>query len=134
MKRRARRCPACKKSFIPKRADARTCSNKCRQALHRRNHSFRRWRVLPPEGQGECDFNPEIEPAFADDKPHQFRHSAAVHQIDEAIRLAKEFALLRPGTEPHEISARRRRILPRVRAVIRAWRELLDKLRAAGRP
>jgi hypothetical protein len=132
--KRPRKCRACKRPFIPKRADARTCSNKCRQALHRRNHSFRRWRVLPPEGQGECDYDPELEPAFHDDTPDQFRRSAADAQLREATRLAEEFALLQRGTEPHEITARCRRVLPRVRAVIRAWRQLLAKLRSAGRP
>jgi RNase P subunit RPR2 len=28
-------CARCQKSFVPKRADAVTCSNRCRQALHR---------------------------------------------------------------------------------------------------
>jgi hypothetical protein len=30
-----RTCPACRKSFTPKRRDAVTCSNRCRQALFR---------------------------------------------------------------------------------------------------
>ena len=35
--RKPRTCPICAAEFIPKRDDAVTCSNKCRQALYRRN-------------------------------------------------------------------------------------------------
>jgi hypothetical protein len=35
--RRPLACEVCGREFIPTRADAKTCSNKCRQALHRRN-------------------------------------------------------------------------------------------------
>ena len=31
-------CAACSKLFVPRRADARTCSSKCRQWLHRMRH------------------------------------------------------------------------------------------------
>jgi hypothetical protein len=31
-------CEACGKSFVPKRSDAKTCSNACRQRLHRERH------------------------------------------------------------------------------------------------
>jgi predicted nucleic acid-binding Zn ribbon protein len=31
-------CIVCEQEFIPKRSDAKTCSNKCRQALHRERH------------------------------------------------------------------------------------------------
>lgn len=30
-------CPVCRRGFLAKRADARTCSPKCRQALHRKH-------------------------------------------------------------------------------------------------
>ena len=35
-----KRCinPKCRKLFVPKRADAATCSNTCRQAMHRKRH------------------------------------------------------------------------------------------------
>jgi predicted nucleic acid-binding Zn ribbon protein len=32
-------CSACGRSFVPKRTDAVTCSNRCRQALHRQRAS-----------------------------------------------------------------------------------------------
>jgi hypothetical protein len=70
---------------------------------------------------------------FEGEPDSAFRARATDWQLMEAQRLAKEFALLKPGTQPKEISARRRRVLPRVRAVIRVWRELLEKLRTAGR-
>jgi hypothetical protein len=38
-------CIRCSRSFMPKRADAVTCSNKCRQALHRKRHASATRRV-----------------------------------------------------------------------------------------
>jgi hypothetical protein len=32
---RPRKCASCRKPFTPQRADARTCSSRCRQALYR---------------------------------------------------------------------------------------------------
>lgn len=89
-----------------------------------------RWRVLPPDGEGECDYNPEIEPAFADDKPSEFRRSAATHQAAEAIRLAQEYALLRPGTRREEIKSGR---IKEVRSVVAAWTRLAEQLRKRKR-
>jgi hypothetical protein len=89
-----------------------------------------RWRVLPPDGHGECDYNPELEPAFADDRPHEFRRSAATYQAAEAIRLAKEYALLRPGTRRDEIKGER---LKEVRAVAAAWNRLAEDLKKRRR-
>lgn len=125
-----RRCRFCKRPFIPTRADAHTCSNRCRQALHR---GRRRRLKLFPKDSPACNIDWEHD-TFEGEPELKQRAGAADWQLDEAERLAKEFALLRPGTEPHEITARRRRVLPRVRAVIRAWRQLLEKLRSTGRP
>jgi hypothetical protein len=91
----------------------------------KRKSRKRRWQVLPPEGQGECDYDPETEPAFEDDTPRDFRRNAAVHQEIEAGRLAREYALLRAGTQPEEITQARRR---QVKAVAAAWRRLVVEL------
>jgi hypothetical protein len=120
----------CKQPFIPKRADARTCSNKCRQALLRRR---RRFDALFPKGSPACDIDWEHDKDFDAEPDDLQRRRAADWQLFEALRLAREFALLRPGTEPVEISKRRRRIMPRVREVIREWKQLLAKLRATAR-
>jgi hypothetical protein len=122
---RARKCRVCKRLFIPKRADARTCSNRCRQTLHRRH---RRFDALFPKSSPACDIDWEAEAVKPDAGAFQ-RRVAADWQLREAERLAKDFALLEPGTAAAEITARRHRVLPRVRAVIRAWRQLLAKLR-----
>ena len=89
-----------------------------------------RWRVLPPDGQGECDYNPETDLAFPDDRPHEFRRSAAVYQAAEAIRLAKDYALLRRGARREEISPTQ---LKEVRAVAAAWDRLAEELRKRKR-
>lgn len=85
----------------------------------------RRWQVLPPDGKGECDYDPEHQPAFADDRPDEFRRSAATHQAAEALRLAREYALLRPRTRREEINKTR---LDEVRAVAAAWSRLAREL------
>ena len=59
-----------------------------------------------------------------------FRANAAHYQLGEGERLAAEFALLRRGTEPHEIS---NKTLRRVRKVARAWANLWKELRARQR-
>jgi len=117
--RRSRRCAACKQPFIPKRADARTCSNKCRQALLRRR---RRFGALFPKGSPACDIDWEHDKDFDAEPDDLQRSRAADWQLHEALRLAREFALLRPGTEPTEISKRWRRVIPRVRATARTER------------
>ena len=37
--RKSRLCEVCKKSFVPQRSDAVTCSNACRQSLFRMRHA-----------------------------------------------------------------------------------------------
>ena len=58
------------------------------------------------------------------------RATASDWQLKQAMRLAEELALLRPGTAPHEIS---RQTLRRVRRVQRAWAALWKELRARSR-
>jgi len=111
--------------FTPRRASAKVCSNRCRQARFRRLHRKPRWQVLPPEGQGECDYNPEFGPAFPDDTERALRRNAAICQMREARRLATKYALLRPGTQPNEINAtRRREILSAISALNRLYQRL----------
>jgi hypothetical protein len=44
-------CVVCRKKFVPKQSTAKTCSNKCRQALHRRRQRARhRTRARPQKG------------------------------------------------------------------------------------
>jgi hypothetical protein len=84
-----------------------------------------RWKVLPPEGQGECDYDPETDLAFDDDNPAELRRNAATSQAIEARRLAKDYALLRPGTQREEINTRR---LREVKMAAAAWNRLRRKL------
>ena len=90
-----------------------------------------RWKVLSPEGQGECDYDPETELAFADDNRAELRRNAAISEAIEARRLARDYALLRPDTERKEISTRR---LREVKMAATAWNRLLrtiEKRRSA---
>jgi hypothetical protein len=43
----------------------------------------------------------------ARDRHREMRPDAASYQMREAKRLVAEYALLRPGTQPHEITATR---------------------------
>jgi hypothetical protein len=65
------------------------------------------------------------------DLPYSACRRAAAWQLDEAIRLADEFALCRDGASGAEIS---RRMLTRIRAVAKRWRALVKELqqRKAG--
>jgi hypothetical protein len=58
------------------------------------------------------------------------RANAIAWQLSEAERLAAEFALLRQGTERHEIS---NKTLRGVRKVARAWATLWKELRSRQR-
>jgi len=95
------RCIECKQSFKPTRADVKLCS-KCRQARARR---------LRRKPRSEHDR------AFPDATDREMRRDAVSYQMREAKRLVAEYALLRPGTQPDEINARR---LREIRSVIAA--------------
>ena len=58
------------------------------------------------------------------------RAKAVAWQLSEGELFAEEFALLQPGTEPHEIS---NKTLRGVRKVARAWAKLWKDLRARQR-
>jgi hypothetical protein len=103
------RCIECKRPFKPTRANVQLCSNKCRQARARR---LRR----KPASASEGDFDPEHDRAFPDTTDREMRRDAA-SQMREARRLVAEYALLRPGTQPDEITATR---LREIRSVIAA--------------
>ena len=85
------RCIECNQPFKPTRSNVKVCSNKCRLARNRR-----------------------LRPHTAD---REMLHDAARFQMREAKRLVAEYALLRPGTQPHEITATR---LREIRSVIAA--------------
>jgi hypothetical protein len=85
-----------------------------------------RWRVLPEEGEGECDYDPETSRAFDQETEKDARRGAASWQAAEAIRLAKEYALLRPGTRREEIKKER---IKEAMAVIAAWMSLVRQLK-----
>jgi hypothetical protein len=112
----------CGASFRAIRSDARYCSARCRQRAAR-IPSFQK-------GSPACDFNFEHDKDFDGEPESVTRARAAVWQLDEGERLAEEFALLRRGTEPHEISAK---TLRGVRKVARAWAKLCKELRARRR-
>jgi hypothetical protein len=73
-----------------------------------------------------CDFDFENDKDYSGEPDSVFRARAADWQLDEALRLAEEFAWLRPGTEAHEIKASD---LKRVQKVIKAWTNTLRKLK-----
>ena len=50
----------------------------------------------------------------ARDRHREMRPDAASYQMREAKRLVAEYALLRPGTQPHEITATRLRVIQSV--------------------
>ena len=85
------RCIECNQPFNPTRSNVKVCSNKCRLARNRR-----------------------LRPHTAD---REMLHDAARDQMREAKRLVAEYALLRPGTQPCEITATR---LREIRSVIAA--------------
>ena len=69
------------------------------------------------------DIDPDdVDWEWDKEHPHEpdsvTRATASDWQLKEAMRLAEEFAFLRPGTQPHEIS---KGTLRRVRQVQRAW-------------
>ena len=114
-----RECAICGAAFTAVRSDARFCSSRCRKRWAREPVNLAPvdcWDQEHDQDEGEPD--------------SVFRRNAMNYQLDEAERLAKEFALLRPGTEPHEIS---KKTLRGVRKVARAWAALLKELRARQR-
>jgi hypothetical protein len=116
-----RTCPVCHRRFTPTRTDAVTCSNRCRQKAYRRRRNPHRWKA----SADECAWDREREKAFPTDSDRQHRRDAAQYQSAEAMRLASEFALLRPGTVAAEITGVRIR---ETRRVANAWMRLADKL------
>ena len=89
-----------------------------------------RWQVLPPPGEGECDYNPELDPAFEDEPLWETNRRAFDWQVYEAKRLAKESALFRHGTRPQDITKDR---LGKVSQAIKAWKETFLRLKRARR-
>jgi hypothetical protein len=88
-----------------------------------------------PVVDGKADKGKKLESAcdidwehYKDDdsEPDSVMHErAADWQLHEAQRLALEFALLRPGVQPQQIT---KTVLQRIDQVIQAWRELRIKL------
>jgi hypothetical protein len=76
-----------------------------------------------------CDFDPEHDKEEDWMTDEDIRSNAFRWQTDEAVRLAEECALLRPGASPSEITAER---LKKIATVINAWRELHRKLQQTG--
>jgi hypothetical protein len=122
MRTRRRPCLICRKRFTPSRADAVTCSGRCRQKAYRLRKNPNRWKA----SGDECGWDPEREKAFPTDSDRQHRRDASAWQLAEATRLAAEFALLRPETSTAEITQARIR---EVHKVANAWTRLADELR-----
>jgi hypothetical protein len=89
-----------------------------------------RWRVLPEDGAGECDYDPERGKAFEHESDRDARRGAAIWQAAEARRLAKEYALLRPGSRRDEINKDR---IKEAKAVAAAWSALVRELQSRRR-
>ena len=83
-----------------------------------------------PMDSAACDFDFEHDKDFDGEPASVTRARAVSWQLGEGARLAEEFALLRRGTEPHEISSK---TLRGVRKVARAWAKLWNELRARQR-
>jgi hypothetical protein len=121
MRTRRRTCPICRKRFTPSRADAVTCSGRCRQKAYRLRRNPNRWKA----SGDECGWDPEREKAFPTDSDRRHRRDASAWQLVEATRLAAGFALLRPETSAVEITQARIR---EIRKVANAWTRLADEL------
>jgi len=115
------RCTVCGKRFAPNRNDAVTCSNACRQRAYRWRKNPHRWKA----GNDDCGWDHEREKAFPTDSDHEQRRHAAAWQFAEGMRLAQEYALLRPGTGKQEINTAR---IAEVSKVGKAWKQLAAEL------
>jgi hypothetical protein len=105
--------------------DSRTGMDGRRRRAPKRGKNDDRWRVLPPDGEGECDYDPEWEKAFADDSDADLRRNATEWQLAEVKRIAKDFGLLRSGTQPGEIT---KAVIKEALRCSRVWRELANEL------
>ena len=115
-----RACHMCGAGFQSIRSDARYCSARCRKRAART--------PLIQTGSPACDMDWEHDKGF-DGEPDSVTRARAVDwQLKEGERLAEECALLRRGTEPHEIS---NKILRGVRRVARSWAKLWKDLSLA---
>src|SRR5262245_39505358 len=122
---RRRKCAACRDWFTPTRSNVRYCSRACKQRAYRR----RRADPLSPRNlraEAGCDFDWEHDREYEGESTQVLNRRAANWQINEALRLADEFALCRDGMQPSDIS---RRTLTRVRAVAKHWRALANRLK-----
>jgi hypothetical protein len=126
MQRARRKCLQCRSWFRPTRSDARFCKAACRQLAYRQRHDPHRRQP----SKSECDRDHEHERVFPDDPDWVFNRNAADWQLDEGLRLAEEFALLRPGTRPQDITRAR---IAEVRKIANAWKELAAELRRQRR-
>ena len=88
------------------------------------------WQVLPPEGEGECDYSPEHDAAFPDLSAAERRRDASQFQAIEAQRMARDYALLEPGRGRDEITATR---IKEARSASAAWKRVADTLAKAKR-
>jgi hypothetical protein len=122
MQAQARACHQCGATFHSIRSDARYCSARCRKRAARM--------PLFKKGSPACDFDYEHDKDFDGEPASVTRARAVGWQLEEGERLTRDFALLRPGTEPHEIS---NKTLRGVRKVARAWATLWKELRSRQR-
>jgi hypothetical protein len=91
-----RKCAACREWFSPTRSDARYCSPGCKQRAYRRRRK--------PGPLTPIDCIDQEHDKHEGESEREARRQAANWQIDEALRLADEFALCRDGASPTEIS------------------------------
>jgi len=114
-------CIVCGKKFTPTRSDAVTCSSACRQRAYRLRKNPHRWKA----SANDCAYDKEHEKAFPSDTDQEQRRNARAWQFAEAMRLAKENALLRPGTGRQEI---KRTHINEALKVANAWKRLAAEL------
>src|SRR5262245_49884990 len=87
-----RKCQACPRWFTTARDDARFCSAACKQRAYR--HRLRPGPLAPVACVDQEHHR------YEDESERQANLRAAAWQLDEAMRLADEFALFRDGAAP----------------------------------
>jgi hypothetical protein len=112
---------ACGRKFTPTRNDAITGSNACQQRAYRWRKNPHRWKA----SNDDCAWDHEHDKAFPDTSSRQQRRDAATWQEAEALRLAAEYALRRPGAAKQEVTRAR---IKQARKVASAWKRLADEL------
>ena len=88
-----------------------------------------RWKALPPEGEGACDYDPLTDLTFDTDPVGQFRRDAAKAAALEARRLARDYALFDPRPPKLGRDAYTKGRIEEANAAATAWLDVVKELR-----